>query len=730
MHPYVAGKLGISTPAQDSLENSLHQIHSTNRLLNSIENKLTDFFHKDPQSTTTPKDAYGLGTRDMNINRSRISGQFERDEKVPNLAIKIGSPEDKDFYEYLSPSEELRQQKSNLNFDRNSLLQGRVRPFNPADHILSSGKSYRSPNEKTGHRTGTLKDDVRRSSDIYNSNYHFANRGLSKRDLNVERSRYDQVEDLLNGSENLKGSSNITIDGEKARMSGHTLLEKMNKVEESYQSKVRILEERLYQTESEISLLKRTNMDLETELSRLHTDAGEYRNILARERGKSFEEGKEESAKKAIKHKRKAEESRLENEQLKKDLEELKKRYRQAIEEKENAKTQYDDLLKIHNQMIELDMQKNEKSLRDSSTMALFKRYDADGDMYGRGRDDYEGEGYRGILDQGNSYKQELEYLRENNNLTQKQASYEMQRLKDELKRQKDENDRLGNKLREEKEKAQKIRLQVISETEQKIDLGERSARSERKGRRYNDVGENHTLKAEKGGLKKHTKNKKLSSSRVEGRYNEQSRRNQVLYDELRALGETSKEGCEKLNEVFTEVFEGTRQTYVSPIPYQDDYAGDYDSLEREDRGNESNIERRDRLRRKLSRDLDDIQGPQTGLRVKELVNRRSRSRSRSVRFSPEVKLESRNSERNKEQTQSNRNKGEFEKLTRLKEMVNQKANLKKIKERKSNKSEGQEGTPGKISFEKFKANVQEKTKLKAKGKGEKEKRRGKISKL
>ena len=52
------------------------------------------------------------------------------------------------------------------------------------------------------------------------------------------------------------------------------------------------------------------------------------------------------------------------------------------------------------------------------------------------------------LLDNINAYKEELDYLKEGNDIIQKQFSFELQKVREELRNQKEENENLVDKIK------------------------------------------------------------------------------------------------------------------------------------------------------------------------------------------------------------------------------------------------------------------------------------------
>jgi hypothetical protein len=616
MHSYK----GKSPIIADSFDNSLKQIHNTNKLLNSIETKLTDFFSNEPLpgKATTPKEE--TFKENISMIHSRSSQKLHKDENYsnPGRGFVSSPPNEREFSQYLSPSDDTRPQRITTG--------------------VTSPTQFRS------------QERVKPLSSIDN---------LPKRDLVGEWDRFERptaIEVLENKSP-----------------SGHSIIEKMNKVEEFYQAKVKILEERLHMSEYDIQGLKKVNERLEIEISKLKGENVDLQNLLGKERRRTETESEAMSERAALRGRQKVDEMRIEHERMREELIQLEKRYRDVMEEKDGIKYQYNELMKVHNQMIELDMQKNEKSLREHNIS--MRRTDED--LY---------------TESFVSYKQELEVLRESNNLVQKQLKYEVQRLKDDLRKQKEENTKLNNAHREEKirwERSPGSPLNDLNGYE-----NPRFERSPSRGTRKPIPGETFSSMS-KTDLAKFTRGLQESYQNLEGRHHVQLRQNEVLQEKLQVLGETSREECEKFNEVYTEVYAGGTMrksnvsfpAYIEEIPESSE-RGQRNSLER-------NIGRRHRLRQELDQDLHEVTDIERhGRLAHSPTHPRKRSRSKSSKYTPnkEIKTEKKSPIKRQTETPSvTKSHGDFEReLYRLKDLVNQNMNLKVIKEKPTKKSQAE----------------------------------------
>jgi len=627
-------KLKNPLAIHDSFDNSLKQIHNTNKLLNSIETKLTDFFSNDPKATTPKEENF---RENISMIHSRSSQKLHRDENYPNPGLGFVSsppPHEKDFSQYLSPSDDTRPQR--ITSPTQFRSQERVKPLTPIDN-------------------------------------------LPRRDLVNDWDKFERPTEVFEN---------------KISPSGHSLIEKMNKIEESYQGKMKILEERLHMTDYEIQGLRKVNERLEVEISKLKGENAELQNLLSKERRRTETESDAMSERAALKGRQKVDEMRIEHERMREELIQLEKRYRDVAEEKDGIKYQYNELMKVHNQMIELDMQKNEKSLREHNIS-----------MRRNEEENYTTESFT-------SYKQELEILRESNSLVQKQLKYEVQRLKDDLRKQKEENIKLSHTYRNEKARWEKGQSSPLHDLIGYDDQMERSpnrspSRSPIRGTRKPITGDEFTTMS-RSELAKFTRGLQESYQNLEGQHTAQLRQNEALQEKLQVLGETSREEVDKFNEFYSEVFTAgaNRKTHMSSFPaYADEIQREAPSSDRRQRNSlERNIERRNRLRQELESDLQEVTDIERhGRLVASPLKTRNRSRSKSTtKYTPNknIRTEMKSpSTKQNETMMTPKSHGDFEReLFRLKDMVNQNMSLRTIKEKPSKKIKLSEGVNKSVS--------------------------------
>ncbi len=310
-------------------------------------------------------------------NRTQRSHINENDENLHLSGLGISkNADEKSVSQYFSQSEDHRMNASNLNTSRRA-IQERHQPL----------------------------------AQIENFN---------NKDFGLDLSKVDRKDDQVGSYETFKKKNSAHT--EKENLTGYSLVDKMNKIEESYQVKVGILEERLYSSEYEAEKFRKANERLEYENSRLRAEISDLQNRLGMEQRRKAEN--EEIALSQV---------QVENERLKLRLEEMKRECRDTLEEKDAIKAQYQQLMKVHNQMIELDMQKNEKTLRETH---ISMRRDEEVEDFAES-----------IL----AYQHEVEVLKENNNLVQKQMMFELQKLQTDLKNQQEEKERILKAFNEER---------------------------------------------------------------------------------------------------------------------------------------------------------------------------------------------------------------------------------------------------------------------------------------
>jgi len=254
-------------------------------------------------------------------------------------------------------------------------------------------------------------------------------------------------------------------------------VDRMNKIDEHYQDKIRVLEDRLLNAEREVQMGNRNtervvheNLRLKNEITEAKTQYIDDLSKNLREQEARFSEKLDNDSRNREKHMgdtnkqndvllNRVEELRQEKFRLNEELNNTRRETELFQEEKENLSLNYQNLLNIHNQMIQLDINRNEKNLKNS--MHSVANSDIKSTPHNGKRSTarmVEDENMKVLYESLQAYKQELEYLKENNNSIKDQFHGKIEKLRDELKIQQEHNSELLEKVRKHYE-LQKVKV-------------------------------------------------------------------------------------------------------------------------------------------------------------------------------------------------------------------------------------------------------------------------------
>jgi len=119
--------------------------------------------------------------------------------------------------------------------------------------------------------------------------------------------------------------------------SGSLVVDRMNKIEKIYQNKLKIVEERVFRDEKDIEAGYRVNEQLNEDVNRQNDSLLQRVEELRQKKLRNLDE-----------------------------LDSVKRELQAVLDDKEILSQNCQNLLNIHNQMIQLDIHKNEKHLQNS----------------------------------------------------------------------------------------------------------------------------------------------------------------------------------------------------------------------------------------------------------------------------------------------------------------------------------------------------------------------------
>ena len=257
-------------------------------------------------------------------------------------------------------------------------------------------------------------------------------------------------------------------------------------IERYYEKKIKILEERLSNSEKEINNLIKLKGGLNSEVIRLKVQLSESQNRYVDDLNKSLRSQEERLRREFdehyqyrdndphenIKYLEKIDIITSEKGKLQQELADLQKQYERVWEEKDRVAGQYNNLLTAHNQMLQIDIHKNEKSLKSSQ-----------GERSNEGRvsvaRSHDGriapEQLKMLVESLTLYKQELDALKENNVMIKVQFEEEINTLREELDVQREQNTKLLDKLRAQTQTLVKLQSPQLQKSASKDMIGRSS---------------------------------------------------------------------------------------------------------------------------------------------------------------------------------------------------------------------------------------------------------------
>lgn len=246
------------------------------------------------------------------------------------------------------------------------------------------------------------------------------------------------------------------------------LLDKMGQLEGFYQNRIRLLEEKLYSTDIEAQNALQTCEKLNQELQANRKTINEFNSSLKQQEERLINDydGKIASKDNSL------EQMRHQSERLAEKYQELNKEYESTFnekltlrdkvssleEEKDNITNKYQNLMNVHNEMIQLDIQKNMRlsSSQNSSHLLSMRQESRESSKLGR-IDQEDSIDTRSLIEALEMYQKELHNLKENNRIIRREFDLELERVKNELNKQKEQNNELFEELHDQKVVNQKL---------------------------------------------------------------------------------------------------------------------------------------------------------------------------------------------------------------------------------------------------------------------------------
>ena len=433
----------------DSFETNLQQIEQTNKLLANIENKLNNFFHK---STNIPQ-SQPQDSKDQiyqNPNRFPMANREEHLHDIGNTMLSpIQNNLNRESLQDFLSGEGGSQLRVSGNYIK-IVDPSKANDSNLNQTDLDSSYQY---NKSRDHHQALPQDIINRAAENQDFTITDHHSSMESEGFRKKLGSGRKVQNERNGRKIERYANVHQRDEEEERIGG---IDKR-----FYEKKIEILEERLDNSEKEISNLLKIKGNLNNEIVRLKVQVSESSTRYIEDLTKSLK-AQEERLRKEFEqqHKyrsvdrREDEEAYLERiESLLRDKEDLKQQvseYKREIERLKEQKsvpppntnlmsTSY-ETLEFH---LDTQTQRNDKLLKSPSEKA--ERAATEG-RASLGRSQQENQ-LKSLVDSLNLYKQELESLRKNNMMIQDQFEKEVQSLRNELESEKMHNQKLAEKI-------------------------------------------------------------------------------------------------------------------------------------------------------------------------------------------------------------------------------------------------------------------------------------------
>ena len=417
----------------DSFDFNMHQIEQTNKLLDNIESKLSDFFNKKSANSSTAMKA--------DDKEEVRSSPTIKNHDLPMIANEELTARRIEAH--------LVRERSSVETTQNLAHQAVTMPSKE-----SSGSKYTDSDLKPNQSISLEKNKVHHTQD---TNYS------ASRFLNYEKSTNRQV---------------------TSNSGNQNMFEHMTQLENHYQSRIKILEERAEFAELESQQVRKENELLTEDLASMRDNMNKSKENFLKELSRSLqeqEEGLQRDFERVLAQKEAAnDQTKQQYEKIAAKNEELYSHYEALMQEKElmvkesfNEKTEYDalcqkyhELMNVHNQMIELDFQKNIRTA--SQNNSLLNHQDNR-----NSRNSAQNEEAKDLLEMQElamaleTYRKELSNLKQNNETIRQQFNSELERIKEELSLQKEQNQEIQEKLIEQQSVNLKLRKMCQAQHQQ-----------------------------------------------------------------------------------------------------------------------------------------------------------------------------------------------------------------------------------------------------------------------
>lgn len=497
----------------DAFELNLKQIQQTNEILHSIENKLNDVF-----SNQTPK--YKKKLNFLQIENSQNQNFCLQDPEFLPTNPSFNNDNQKYFnntdFEAGIQNENLKTYDFPMEYNN----------FNDKNDDIGYHSSIRPLEDYSANKRSLYSVDLKTKEDLDNELKKLQKRllllerenNLKNEEIKTSRQKILLLESSLSlmKNNNFEEKNNFFEKNESKFIQTNTkedyLIQKLDILE----SKVRELSEdnKLLLMEknkliSTIHILEKENRDNQRAFRNMELSKLEYESKLGELNKNHVENNKRiiEQFKNEINNLNKE----LDN--LSKEKEEFITKQRNLEKERNKLNTSYSNLLNLHNQMLQIDIIKNEKNLQNS-----FSENNMNIQNNNSNNSDYSHS--KKILENLETYKNEIEKLK-NNSIASDNYFKDLLVLKEEIEKQKKENNSLTQEIN-------KMKLERKSESE-----AERIVKME-----------------------EYIKKLESAYKSIENKYSEQLMINQEIKTNWKELEEKNKHSYDKIEKIYKKFFD------------------------------------------------------------------------------------------------------------------------------------------------------------------------------
>lgn len=522
--------MSASNSKIDAFEVNLKQIQQTNEILHSIENKLTDVFTNQTPSYKRKLDFLQYEEEfptKSSENDIKINENNQIHDYLPTNP-SFNNENQKKFFDFAGSLAEKSEniEKNRKNIDKSDMFPENYSNFHEKTEDFGYHSSIRPLEDYSANKRSLFSWDLKSKDELEGEL-----KNLQRRLMLLEKENSIKTEEIKTSRQKivlLENSLSIMKKNEGKIEDFPRNSKKVNKNQENLfvfdqlnNDKLNFLEQKVKELSQENHvLLQEKNKLISTNLE-LEKENREQQRIIRNIELSKFEYDtkiSEINREHSENNKKIIEKFKSEINNLNKELENLAKEKqefatKQKVLEKERNKlnTSYSNLLNLHNQMMQIDILKNEKNLLQNSFSEIHEKNNNNNDSTSRNS--------KKIAENLENYRQEIEKLK-NNSVISENCYKEIASLKDEIAKQRQENDSL---------------IQEISKLNKKNDR-------------------NDTEKLTK--MEEYIKKLEIAYKNIENKYSEQLMINNELKTNWKKIEEKNQYSYEKIEQIYKKFFD------------------------------------------------------------------------------------------------------------------------------------------------------------------------------